>query len=180
MGITLETITADDLPEIDAVLADWQHDDIAVQLHPGDLGWNCRLGSAALAKTIRVWRRGSTIVAVGMVDEDEPLIRMAVAPDADGDIAVADDLIADLTEPARGALPVAVVRSRHDSARPCALVSWPRVGNPESHGLRWSVRSRNPLWLKDFGSQPLTGAALRSSSFATGSRSTALPSPTRR
>ena len=40
-----------------------------VQLHPGDLGWNWRLGAEDLAGAVRVWRRDGQILAVGLVED---------------------------------------------------------------------------------------------------------------
>ena len=74
-----------------------------VQLHPGDLGWNWRLGAEDLAAAVRVWRRDGQILAVGLV-EDAGLVRMGVAPIVDRDDAFAARLLADLSDPAQGVL----------------------------------------------------------------------------
>lgn len=104
MSMTLETTTPDSLDEAVAAVAAWQHDGLPVQLHPGDLGWHWRLGVDELARDVRVWRRDGQIVAVGFLDSPG-LIRMAVTPDADQDDTIASQLVADISDPARGILP---------------------------------------------------------------------------
>ena len=117
MSITLHTATVAVLDEVAAAVASWQHDDGSVPLHPGDLGWNWRLGAAKLAGAVRFWRRGDEILAVGLV-EDAALVRMAVAPSADEDGPFAERLLADLSDPARGVLPAgsASVEARSGAA----------------------------------------------------------------
>ena len=100
---TLETATADSLDEVAEAVATWQEEGAPVQLHPGDLGWNWKLGAEDLAGAVRVWRRDGQIVAVGLV-EDPGLVRMGVAPIVDRDDAFAARLIADLSDPERGVL----------------------------------------------------------------------------
>lgn len=104
MSITLQLATPDSLDEIVEAVAVWQHDGGPVQLHPGDLGWHWRLGAQELAEALRVWRRDGQILAVGMV-EGAGLIRMAIAPSVDEDDAFAVQLLPDLSDPGRGALP---------------------------------------------------------------------------
>jgi GNAT superfamily N-acetyltransferase len=103
MSITLETATVASLDEVAEVVASWQQDGGSVQLHPGDLGWNWSFGATHLADSLRVWRDGR-IRAVGLVD-DAGLIRMGVAPSVDRDAPFAAQLLADLSDPARGVLP---------------------------------------------------------------------------
>jgi ribosomal protein S18 acetylase RimI-like enzyme len=74
-----------------------------VQLHPGDLGWQCRFGQAALAKALRLWTVNDVVVAIGFLDETS-LIRMAVTPSADQDEQLAQALVRDLEDPHRGVL----------------------------------------------------------------------------
>lgn len=100
---TLETPTADSLDEAAEALASWQEEGAPVQLHPGDLGWNWKLGTENLAGAVRVWRRDGQIMAVGLV-EDANLVRMGVAPIVDRDDTFAARLLADLSDPARGVL----------------------------------------------------------------------------
>ena len=103
MPITLETASPDSLDEAAEALASWQDEGAPVQLHPGDLGWNWKLGPANLAAALRVWRRDGQITAVGLV-EDAGLVRMGVAPSVDRDDAFARRLLADLTDPERRVL----------------------------------------------------------------------------
>lgn len=104
MSITLQTATVASLDEVAEAVASWQQDGGPVQLHPGDLGWNWSLGAEALAGAVRVWRRDRQILAVGLVD-DAGLIRMGIAPSVDRDDPFAAQLLADLSDPARGVLP---------------------------------------------------------------------------
>jgi ribosomal protein S18 acetylase RimI-like enzyme len=91
------------LDEAAEALASWQEEGAPVLLHPGDLGWNWKLGAQDLAGAVRVWRRDGQIMAVGLV-EDAGLVRMGVAPIADRDDAFAARLLADLSDPQRGVL----------------------------------------------------------------------------
>jgi ribosomal protein S18 acetylase RimI-like enzyme len=93
-----------ELDEVVEAVAAWQHDGGPVQLHPGDLGWNSSLGADALAGSLRVWRGAGEVRVVGLV-EDKGLVRMGLAPGVDGDAAIAERLVADLSDPARGVLP---------------------------------------------------------------------------
>ena len=109
-----------DTHALDAVLADlasWQRDGLPVQLHPGDLGWQWRFGPAALAGALRVWTVAGTAVAIGFLD-DRSLIRMAVTPSADEDEELAQALVRDLEDPARGVLTAGkvVVEARFGAA----------------------------------------------------------------
>ena len=86
------------------VLRGWQHDGGPVQLHPGDVGWYWRFGADATAAAIRTWKRAGQILAIGLLDGPD-LLRMAIAPDADGDDELARQLVADVTGPEAGVLP---------------------------------------------------------------------------
>jgi GNAT superfamily N-acetyltransferase len=108
MDLVLSTPTPDQLDDVVAELASWQQDGVPVQLHSGDLGWQWRFGSAALAKSLRVWTHDDAAVAIGFQDETA-LIRMAIAPSADHDESVAEALVRDLEDPARGVLDAAKV-----------------------------------------------------------------------
>ena len=103
MVLDLSTPTPDQLDDVVAELASWQQDGVPVQLHPGDLGWAWRFGSAVLATSLRVWKVGDAAVAIGFKDETT-LIRMAIAPSADQDESVAEALVRDLEDPTRGVL----------------------------------------------------------------------------
>jgi GNAT superfamily N-acetyltransferase len=103
MPITLRTGTVASLDEVAEAVASWQRDGGPVQLHPGDLGWNWSFGAAHLARSLRVWR-DEQILAVGLVD-DAGLIRMGIAPSVDQDLPFATQVLADLSDPARGVLP---------------------------------------------------------------------------
>jgi ribosomal protein S18 acetylase RimI-like enzyme len=118
MSITMQRATLDSLSEIVEAVAVWQHTGGPVQLHPGDLGWNWSLGAQELADAVRVWTRDGQIVAVGMVDDAEGLIRMGIAPSVDADAAFAAQLLADLSDPAQGVLPdgAGIVEARFGAA----------------------------------------------------------------
>jgi GNAT superfamily N-acetyltransferase len=101
MRCELSTPSPDQLGTVVEDLASWQQDGLPVQLHPGDLGWAWRFGATTLADALRTWTVGNKTVAIGFVD-DAPLIRMAVAPSADNDEAIAEVLVRDLEDPTRG------------------------------------------------------------------------------
>lgn len=101
--ILLETPTEAALPEALAALRGWQRDDAPLQLHPGDIGWRWRFGSAATAAALRSWRLDGAIAAVGMLDGE--VLRVAIDPARQRDAALARAIAADAAEPARGVLP---------------------------------------------------------------------------
>lgn len=103
MTIELSTPVAGDLGKVVETLRRWQRDDAPMQLHPGDLGWNWQFGPTAMAAALRLWRRGGTLLAVGLLDEPD-VLRMTVAPEVWHDDEVADRLAADLGDPSRGVL----------------------------------------------------------------------------
>jgi GNAT superfamily N-acetyltransferase len=74
-----------------------------MQLHPGDLGWFWRFGAEATAAAVRTWSRDGQILAVGMLD-DPTLLRLTIAPAAARDEELAQQLVADVSEPERGVL----------------------------------------------------------------------------
>ena len=96
MAIELAEPDVADLGRVLGVLREWQRDGAPVQLHPGDVGWLWRFGAETTAAAVRTWSRGDRIVAVGMRDGPD-LLRMAIAPEADHDTALAEQLVADLT-----------------------------------------------------------------------------------
>lgn len=93
-----------DLPDVVDAVASWQSDGLPIQVHPGDLGWYERFGAKALAAALRVWARGSDIVAVGFLDESE-LIRMAIAPAIADDVDVANYIADDFVDTLDDVLP---------------------------------------------------------------------------
>jgi ribosomal protein S18 acetylase RimI-like enzyme len=75
-----------------------------MQLHPGDLGWHWRFGAETTAAAVRTWSRDGQILAVGLLDSPK-LLRLAIAPDAEHDEELAQQMVADVTQPERGVLP---------------------------------------------------------------------------
>jgi GNAT superfamily N-acetyltransferase len=92
------------LGEIVGALREWQYDDAPMHLHPGDLGWHWRFGAAATAAAVRTWSRGGRILAVGLLDGPR-VLRLAVAPGGEHDDELAEQMVADVTQPQRGVLP---------------------------------------------------------------------------
>ncbi|MCX5143670.1 MULTISPECIES: GNAT family N-acetyltransferase [unclassified Streptomyces] len=92
------------LAEAVGVLREWQDDGAPMQLHPGDLGWFWRAGPEATAAAVRTWSGDGRILAVGLLD-GPGLLRLTIAPDARQDEALARQVVADATDPARGVLP---------------------------------------------------------------------------
>jgi GNAT superfamily N-acetyltransferase len=96
------TLRAPSVPELllaaDA-LASWQRDDAPLQLHPGDLGWHSVSGLPATAAATRIWEQGDLPVAVGLLDGPD-LMRLAFAPGAEDDEALARRISGDLADPA--------------------------------------------------------------------------------
>ena len=103
MDITLETPGVEGMGEPLAALREWQRDDAPLQLHPGDLGWMWRFGGAHTAAASRVWSRDGRPVAFGLLDEPN-VLRLAIAPDLQQDEQLADRLLSDVGEAARGVL----------------------------------------------------------------------------
>ncbi|MPV36762.1 GNAT family N-acetyltransferase [Georgenia subflava] len=104
MTILLRTPEADGLREPIDALRDWQYDGAPMQLHPGDLGWFWRFGAEATAAAVRTWSRDGEVLAVGLLD-GPGLLRLTIAPDARRDPELAQQVVADMTEPERGVLP---------------------------------------------------------------------------
>src|SRR5690349_8379215 len=103
MAIALGKPGADGLNDVVGVLREWQHDGAPMQLHPGDLGWFWRFGAEATAAAVRSWRRDGQILAVGLLDDPEStLLRLTIAPDAQQDEELAQQLVEDVAEPERG------------------------------------------------------------------------------
>jgi GNAT superfamily N-acetyltransferase len=106
--ITLDRPDVDELGAAISVLAAWQREGTPMQLHPGDVGWLGRFGAPATAAALRTWSRDGRLVAIGMLDGPD-LLRMTIDPDARPDGELADRLVEDLADPARGVLPAGSV-----------------------------------------------------------------------
>lgn len=123
MEINLEQPGVGGLAELVGTLGSWQDDAAPFQLHPGDVGWLGRFGAEATAAAMRTWRRAGEILAVGELDLDEfALVRLAIAPGAQQDEALAERLAADLSDPERGVLPAGAA---YAEVPPGALVREP-------------------------------------------------------
>ena len=103
MATVLGKPGVDRLGQVVGVLREWQYDGAPVQLHPGDLGWFWRFGAEATAAAVRTWSRDGQILAVGLLDGPE-LLRLTIAPDAQRDKELAQQLVDDVTQPERGVL----------------------------------------------------------------------------
>jgi ribosomal protein S18 acetylase RimI-like enzyme len=103
MGIVLRTPGVDGLSEAVGVLREWQYDGAPMQLHPGDLGWFWRFGAEATAAAVRTWSRDGQILAVGLLD-GPTLLRLTIAPGAQRDQELAQQLVDDVIKPERGVL----------------------------------------------------------------------------
>ena len=102
MVLTLRTPTPESLAEAMDVLAGWQEDQALLQLHPGDVGWHIRFGLARTAEALRTWSRGGQILAIGLLDAPD-LLRLAIAPHAQQDRSLAQDLLQQLEARGSGA-----------------------------------------------------------------------------
>ncbi|MFE3453742.1 hypothetical protein ACFXJ8_32925 [Nonomuraea sp. NPDC059194] len=98
MAIVLGETGVDELSEVVGVLREWQYDGASIQLHPGDLGWFWRFGAEATAATVRTWSRDGQTLAVGLQDHPK-LLRLTIAPDAQRDEELAQQLVEDVTKP---------------------------------------------------------------------------------
>jgi ribosomal protein S18 acetylase RimI-like enzyme len=104
MAILLNEPTVDGLNETVAALRRWQFNGSPMQLHPGDLGWNWQFGAETTASALRTWSRDGEILAVGFLDTPQ-LLRLAIAPGVQHDEALAQQMLADVTNPDRNVLP---------------------------------------------------------------------------
>lgn len=104
MTIQLSTPHVDELGHVIAALRAWQSDEAPIQLHPGDVGWQWQFGPLATAAAIRTWRSDGHMVAVGFLDGPDTL-RLTTSPQHQQDRDLAQQLVSDLTDPARGVLP---------------------------------------------------------------------------
>jgi ribosomal protein S18 acetylase RimI-like enzyme len=103
MAIVLGKPGVDGLSEAVGVLQQWQYDGAPMQLHPGDLGWFWRFGAEATAAAVRTWSRDGQILAVGLLD-GPTVLRLTIAPHAQRDKELAQQLVEDVTAPQRGVL----------------------------------------------------------------------------
>ncbi len=87
-------------------------------MHPGDLGWFSMRGPDATARALRAWFSGDKLLALGLLDGPDGLLRLGLDPDVRDDEAVARRICADVTDPDRGVLPAGevVVEARGASA----------------------------------------------------------------
>lgn len=109
VSIILSTPGVDELSDAIGAVREWQQGGASVQLHPGDLGWNWRLGAEATAAAVRTWSRDGHILSVGMLDSPA-LLRLAIAPSAQDDEDLAEQILADVSRPERGVLPRGEIR----------------------------------------------------------------------
>ncbi|MFC9692727.1 GNAT family N-acetyltransferase [Kribbella sp. NPDC056951] len=103
MAIEMATPTVDGLRDVVTALRDWQGEDTPRQLHPGDIGWYWRFGAEQTAAAIRTWSRDGGLVALGLLDEAD-LVRIAFDPALLQDAELAEQVAADVADPARGVL----------------------------------------------------------------------------
>lgn len=104
ISIVMSVPRSTELSRVASTLAGWQHDDGAIQLHPGDLGWYSANGLDATARALRIWSAGERVLAVGLLDGPR-LLRMAVHPELRDDKELARQLASDVKDPHRGLLP---------------------------------------------------------------------------
>jgi len=109
-GVAIELSTPDvgQLGAVVSALRDWQRDGSPMQLHPGDLGWFWRFGAEATAAAVRIWSRGGQLLAIGFLDGRD-VFRMTVAPQSWREEELAQQVVADVSEPKRGVLPAGKV-----------------------------------------------------------------------
>lgn len=104
VDIELSTPDVHRLGDVVRALCDWQDDDSAIQLHPGDLGWYWRFGPEAVAAATRTWARDGQLLAIGFLD-GPTVLRMTVAPTVWREEQLARVVVADVSQPRRGVLP---------------------------------------------------------------------------
>ena len=93
--MSLGTPAPSDLSTIVDLLASWQSDDAAFQLHPGDLGWFWSRGAEATARALRVWRREGAIAGIGLLDGPD-ILRLTTAPGLRRNTELAERITGDL------------------------------------------------------------------------------------
>jgi ribosomal protein S18 acetylase RimI-like enzyme len=104
MAIELTTPDPEQLHEVVRQLAAWQRSGEPLQLHPGDIGWFCRLGRQRAADAVRTWHADGRLAAVGLLDGPDQL-RLTTAPELRAAADLADAMAGDILDPARGVLP---------------------------------------------------------------------------
>ncbi|WP_299169739.1 GNAT family N-acetyltransferase [uncultured Arthrobacter sp.] len=114
MSIVMSTPGIQELDYVTEVLSGWQCDEGPLHLHPGDLGWYSLRGAAKTAASLRAWSREGKILALGLLDGSDGLLRMAVDPDLRDDDELSRQLVADVNDPQRGVLDAgnAIVEAR--------------------------------------------------------------------
>jgi GNAT superfamily N-acetyltransferase len=132
VAFELNTPDVGALGDVMSALRDWQRDDAPIQLHPGDLGWCWRFGAEVVAAAVRTWSQDGRLQAIGFLDGRD-VLRMTVAPQAWREEALAGQVVADVSDPERGVLPVGKVSvEAPDGTRVRNLLSevgW-RAGEP--------------------------------------------------
>ncbi len=103
MTIAVNQVDPPELVGVTAQMREWQLDGSPMQLHPGDIGWHWRFGTARTAAMLRTWSSDGRLVAVGMLDSGE--LRLAIAPKFQQDEQLAREMARDITDPGRGVLP---------------------------------------------------------------------------
>jgi ribosomal protein S18 acetylase RimI-like enzyme len=103
MSILLNTPDTGDLEAVVRALAEWRREGAPMQLHSGDVGFYWQFGPERTAAALRTWSREGVILAVGLLDGPD-LVRLAVAPEAQEDDALARRMADDVTRPERGVL----------------------------------------------------------------------------
>jgi GNAT superfamily N-acetyltransferase len=118
VSIVLRTPRSDELESLTATVGTWQRDSGPIHLHPGDLGWYSMRGPDATARALRAWSRDGELLALGLLDGPDGLLRLTVDPDVRDDELIARQLCSDITDPARGVLPdgEAIVEGRGAAA----------------------------------------------------------------
>lgn len=125
MTVTMGKPDSEGLRALATALDGWQRDGGAIQLHPGDLGWFSMRGVEATADALRAWFRQGRLVALGLLDGPDGLLRLALDPEACQDEEVARQVCVDISTPGRGVVPdgVAIVEARGADAIQQRLVS---------------------------------------------------------
>ncbi len=138
MAIVLGKPGVDGLNQAVGVLREWLYDAAPMQLHPGDLGWFWRFGAEATAAAVRIWSRDGQVLAVGLLDGPK-LMRLTIAPDAQRDEELADQLVDDM---AAAGLPYCDAR---------CLVACDDEGNAVAAVTVWSAGPAKPGLLEPMG-----------------------------